>query len=145
MSRKGSEIDDNEIKEEKEDDIKPSKVLALKQWLLLTTFLWVYYALCLIPYEAFSDFLDTSILPDKYWFTAIPTFIFVTAAFIFLYGKAFELIKTIDNPPYKDFYYKELDEKQMTKEINYDYRDGILPDAGDLGEEVVKAVLEMDK
>lgn len=140
-----SEVLDSDTDNQKEDEIKPSKVLGLKQWLFLTTFLIVYYILCLIPYEYFEKILDTSILPDKYWFNAIPTFIFVTAAFIFVYAKAFEMIKTVDNPPYKDFYYKELDIKQMRKEIDYDYSEGILPHAGDLDQKVVEDVLAMNK
>ena len=83
-------------------------------------------------------------LPDRYWYTAIPTHILVSLVTIFFVIKCLELIKTVDNPPYKDFYYKELDINEMRKEIDINPREGILPDAGDIREDIVKAVIEMD-
>lgn len=138
------DISDNQEDLKSKKEIILANDIALKQWIFLTCFIIFYYILCFVPDELLKDYIEISLLPDKYWLNAIPTFIFVTAAFIFLYVKAFELLKTVDNLPYKDFYYSELNINQMTKEIKYNYCEGILPDAGDLSEKVVNDVIQMD-
>ena len=82
-------------------------------------------------------------LPDKYWYTAVPTHILVSLIVIFCTVKGFELIKTIDDPLYSASL-KPLTEKEMKKEIEYDFTKGILPDSGDLPEEVVKEVISLN-
>ncbi len=125
-------------------EIKPYEIYAFNLWIFVTIFYFLYMSLCIIPPNIFEYYLKIDFLPDRYWYTAIPTHILVSLVTIFFVVKCFELIKTVDNPPYKDFYYKELDEYEMKKEININPREGILPDSGDIREDIVKKVIEMD-
>ena len=125
-------------------EIKPYEIYAFNLWVFVTIFYFTYMSLCLIPPKFFENYLKIDFLPDRYWYTAIPTHILVSLVTIFFVIKCLELIKTVDNPPYKDFYYKELDINEMRKEIDINPREGILPDAGDIREDIVKAVIEMD-
>ena len=99
--------------------------------------------LCLLPQSFFVFYLKMDFLPDKYWYTAVPTHILVSLIVIFCTVKGFELIKTIDDPLYSASL-KPLTEKEMKKEIEYDFTKGILPDSGDLPEEVVKEVISLN-
>ena len=125
-------------------EIKPYEIYAFNLWVFVTIFYFLYMSLCIIPPKYFEIYLHMDFLPDRYWYTAIPTHILVSLVTIFFVIKCLELIKTVDNPPYKDFYYKELDINEMRKEIDINPREGILPDAGDIREDIVKAVIEMD-
>jgi hypothetical protein len=125
-------------------EIKPYEIYAFNLWVFVTIFYFTYMSLCIIPPKFFEKYLKIDFLPDRYWYTAIPTHILVSLVTIFFVIKCLELIKTVDNPPYKDFYYKELDINEMRKEIDINPREGILPDAGDIREDIVKAVIEMD-
>lgn len=141
-------INDNEEENKesicKETKIKPNEIFSFNLWLFINIGYFFYMALCLLPQKFFVFYLKIDCLPDKYWFTAIPTHILVTLIAIFIIVKGFELIKTIDNPPYSRGL-KELPLKEMKKEIESDFKEGILPDSGDLSEEVVKKVLSMNK
>ena len=125
-------------------EIKTYEIYAFNLWVFVTIFYFLYMSLCIIPPKYFEIYLHIDFLPDRYWYTAIPTHILVSLATIFFVIKCLELIKTVDNPPYKDFYYKELDINEMRKEIDINPCEGILPDAGDIREDIVKAVIEMD-
>lgn len=89
----------------------------------------------------FVFYLKMDFRPDKYWYTAVPTHILVSLIVIFCTVKGFKLIKTIDNPLYSRGL-KPLTEKEMKKEI--EYKKEILPDSGDLPEEVVKEVISLN-
>lgn len=138
------EEENNEPSICKETEIKPNEIFSFNLWLFITIGYFFYMALCLFPQDFFVIYLKIDFLPDKYWFTAVPTHILVSLIVIFLTVKGFELIKTIDNPSYNTGL-KELSLKEMKKEIEYDYKEGILPDSGDLSEEVVKKVFSMNK
>ena len=127
----------------KKTDLIPYEIFSFNLWLFLTIGYYIYMILCIIPNKYFIYYLKIDFLPDPYWYTSIPTHILVSLIFIFVFIKEKELIETIDNPPYKDQYYKELNLKEMKKEIEIDRKEGIVPDAGDLREDIVKYVLNM--
>ena len=127
----------------KEIEIKPNEIFSFNLWIVLSLGYFFYMLLCLLPQNLFVYYLKIDFLPDKYWYTAVPTHILVSLIVIFCTVKGFELIKTIDNPLYSTGL-KPLTEKEMRKEIEYDYKKGILPDSGDLSEEVVKEVISMN-
>ena len=127
----------------KKTDLIPYEIFSFNLWLFLTIGYYIYMILCIVPNKYFIYYLKIDFLPDPYWYTSIPTHILVSLIFIFLFIKEKELIETIDNPPYKDQYYKELNLKEMKKEIEIDRKEGIVPDAGDLREDIVKYVLNM--
>lgn len=137
-------MNNSNIENSIDKEIKPYEIYAFNLWVFVTIFYFLYMALCIIPPKYFEIYLHMDFLPDRYWYTAIPTHILVSLVTIFFVIKCLELIKTVDNPPYKDFYYKELDINEMRKEIDINPREGILPDAGDIREDIVKAVIEMD-
>lgn len=137
-------MNNSNIENSIDKEIKPNEIYAFNLWVFVTIFYFLYMALCIIPPKYFEIYLHMDFLPDRYWYTAIPTHILVSLVTIFFVIKCLELIKTVDNPPYKDFYYKELDINEMRKEIDINPREGILPDAGDIREDIVKAVIEMD-
>ena len=97
----------------------------------------------MLPEDFISDYLGI-IFPQKYWFIAVPTHILTTLLGLTICVKGFELINTIDDPPVKDFYYHELSEEEMMKEINYRPEEGILPDAGDINFDIVQKIINMD-
>ena len=123
-------------------EIKPTEIFSFNLYIIITIFYIFYMSLCLLPQEIFVNYLHMDFLPDPYWYTAVPTHILVTLISIFCLIKGLELRKQSDNPIYKDDCYKELSIDEMKKEILYDKTEGILPDVGDLGPEVVKAILE---
>jgi hypothetical protein len=127
----------------KKTDLIPYEIFSFNLWLFLTIGYYIYMILCIIPNKYFIYYLKIDFSPDPYWYTSIPTHILVSLIFIFVFIKEKELIETIDNPPYKDQYYKELNLKEMKKEIEIDRKEGIVPDAGDLREDIVKYVLNM--
>jgi hypothetical protein len=127
----------------KKTDLIPYEIFSFNLWLFLTIGYYIYLILCIVPNKYFIYYLKIDFLPDPYWYTSIPTHILVSLIFIFVFIKEKELIETIDNPPYKDQYYKELNLKEMKKEIEIDRKEGIVPDAGDLREDIVKYVLNM--
>ena len=127
----------------KKTDLIPYEIFSFNLWLFLTIGYYIYMILCIIPNKYFIYYLKIDFLPDPYWYTSIPTHILVSLIFIFVFIKEKELIETIDNPPYKDQYYKELNLKEMKKEIEIDRKEGVVPDAGDLREDIVKYVLNM--
>ena len=127
----------------KKTDLIPYEIFSFNLWLFLTIGYYIYLILCIVPNKYFIYYLKIDFLPDPYWYTSIPTHILVSLIFIFVFIKEKELIETIDNPPYKDIYYKELNLKEMKKEIEIDRKEGIVPDAGDLREDIVKYVLNM--
>jgi hypothetical protein len=127
----------------KKTDLIPYEIFSFNLWLFLTIGYYIYMILCIVPNKYFIYYLKIDFLPDPYWYTSIPTHILVSLIFIFVFIKEKELIETIDNPPYKDQYYKELNLKEMKKEIEIDRKEGIVPDAGDLREDIVKYVLNM--
>ena len=137
-------MNNSNIENSIDKEIKPYEIYAFNLWVFVTIFYFLYMALCIIPPKYFEIYLHMDFLPDRYWYTAIPTHILVSLVTIFFVIKCLELIKTVDNPPYKDFYYKELDINEMRKVIDINPREGILPDAGDIREDIVKAVIEMD-
>ena len=125
-------------------EIKPNELFSFNLWITLTIGYFFYLALCLLPQDFFSVYLKIDFLPDKYWYTAVPTHILVTLIVIFCAVKGLELIHTIDNVPYS-YGIKEIPVKEMMKEIEYDCKEGILPDSGDLPEKVVNEILSMNK
>jgi hypothetical protein len=127
----------------KKTDLIPYEIFSFNLWLFLTIGYYIYMILCIVPNKYFIYYLKIDFLPDPYWYTSIPTHILVSLIFIFVFIKEKELIETIDNPPYKDQYYKELNLKEMKKEIEIDRKEGVVPDAGDLREDIVKYVLNM--
>ena len=129
--------------DKKDTNLIPYEIFSFNLWLFLTIGYYIYMILCIVPNEYFTYYLKIDFLPNPYWYTSIPTHILVSLIFIFLFIKEKELIETIDNPPYKDLYYKELSLKEMKKEIDIDRKEGVLPDAGDLREDIVNYVLNM--
>ena len=127
----------------KKTDLIPYEIFSFNLWLFLTIGYYIYLILCIVPNKYFIYYLKIDFLPDPYWYTSIPTHILVSLIFIFVFIKEKELIETIDNPPYEDQYYKELNLKGMKKEIEIDRKEGVVPDAGDLREDIVKYVLNM--
>ena len=127
----------------KEVEIKPNEIFSFNLWIVLSLGYFFYMLLCLLPQSFFVQYLKMDFLPDKYWYTAVPTHILVSLIVIFCTVKGFELIKTIDNPLYSAGL-KPLTEKEMKKEIEYDFTKGILPDSGDLPEKVVKEVISLN-
>lgn len=125
-------------------EIKPNELFSFNLWITLTIGYFSYLALCFLPQNFFVVFLKIDFLPDKYWYTAVPTHILVTLIVIFCVVKGLELIHTIDNVPY-NYGIKEIPVSEMKKEIEYDYKEGILPDSGDLPEKVVNEILSMNK
>lgn len=90
-------------------------------------------------------------LPNKYWFIAVPTHFFVTLIYIFILIKAYNYYITIDEPIKEgklkltlDVYYKLLSKNELLKEIKYDMKEGIVPDTGDIPEDIVNEVLAMN-
>ena len=130
-------MNNSNIENSIDKEIKPYEIYAFNLWVFVTIFYFLYMSLCIIPPKYFEIYLHMDFLPDRYWYTAIPTHILVSLVTIFFVIKCLELIKTVDNPPYKDFYYKELDINEMRKEIDINPREGILPDAGDIREDIV--------
>ena len=129
--------------DKKDTNLIPYEIFSFNLWLFLTIGYYIYMILCIVPNKYFIYYLKIDFLPNPYWYTSIPTHILVSLIFIFLFIKEKELIETIDNPPYKDLYYKELSLKEMRKEIDIDRKEGVLPDAGDLREDIVNYVLNM--
>ena len=127
----------------KEVEIKPNEIFSFNLWIVLSLGYFFYMLLCLLPQSFFVQYLKMDFLPDKYWYTAVPTHILVSLIVIFCTVKGFELIKTIDNPLYSAGL-KPLTEREMKKEIEFDFTKGILPDSGDLPEEVVKEVISLN-
>ena len=127
----------------KEVEIKPNEIFSFNLWIVLSLGYFFYMLLYLLPQSFFVFYLKMDFLPDKYWYTAVPTHILVSLIVIFCTVKGFELIKTIDNPLYSAGL-KPLTEKEMKKEIEYDFTKGILPDSGDLPEKVVKEVISLN-
>ena len=127
----------------KEVEIKPNEIFSFNLWIVFSLGYFFYMLLCLLPQSFFVFYLKMDFLPDKYWYTAVPTHILVSLIVIFCTVKGFELIKTIDNPLYSAGL-KPLTEKEMKKEIEYDFTKGILPDSGDLPEKVVKEVISLN-
>ena len=127
----------------KEVEIKPNEIFSFNLWIVLSLGYFFYMLLCLLPQSFFVFYLKMDFLPDKYWYTAVPTHILVSLIVIFCTVKGFELIKTIDDPLYSAGL-KPLAEKEMKKESEYDFTKGILPDSGDLPEEVVKEVISLN-
>ena len=127
----------------KKTDLIPYEIFSFNLWLFLTIGYYIYMILCIVPNKYFIYYFKIAFLLDPYWYTSIPSHILVSLIFIFVFIKEKELIETIDNPPYKDQYYKELNLKEMKKEIEIDRKEGVVPDAGDLREDIVKYVLNM--
>ena len=123
--------------------LKPYEIYFFNLYIFFTLLILLCFIAVLIPEDFISDYLGI-IFPQKYWFIAVPTHILTTMLGLTICVKAFELIYTIDDPPVKDFYYHELSEEEMMKEINYSPQEGILPDAGDINFDIVQKVINMD-
>jgi len=123
--------------------LKPYEVYLFNLYIFFSLLILLCFFSVIIPDDFISDSLGI-ILPQKYWFIAVPTHILTTLLFLTACVKGFELINTIDNPPIKDLSYHELTEEEMMKEINYSPEEGILPDAGDININIVHQVIEMD-
>ena len=120
------------------------EIFCFNSWVCLNIFITLYIIILLMPEDLIVNLFGLRIFPQKYWFIAIPTHILTTLLGLTICIKAFELIRTIDNPPINDFFYHELPEEEMMKEIDYSPSEGILPDAGDINYEIVQKVINMD-
>ena len=96
-------MNNSNIENSIDKEIKPYEIYAFNLWVFVTIFYFLYMSLCIIPPKYFEIYLHMDFLPDRYWYTAIPTHILVSLVTIFFVIKCLELIKTVDNPPYKDF------------------------------------------
>ena len=123
--------------------LKPYEIYLFNLYIFFTLLILLCFIVVLITDDFFSDHLGI-IFPQKYWFIAVPTHILTTMLGFTLCVKGFELIYTIDHPPVKDFYYHELSDEEMMKEINYRPEEGILPDAGDINFDIVQEIINMD-
>ena len=123
--------------------LKPYEIYLFNLYVFFTLLILLCFISVIIPDDFFSANLGI-IFPQKYWFIAIPTHILTTLLGLTICVKGFELINTIDDPPIKDFFYHELSEEEMMKEINYSPEEGILPDAGDINFDIVQEIINMD-
>ena len=123
--------------------LKPYEIYLFNLYIFFTLLILLCFIVVLLPEDFISDYLGI-IFPQKYWFIAVPTHILTTLLGLTICVKGFELINTIDDPPVKDFYYHELSEEEMMKEINYRPEEGILPDAGDINFDIVQKIINMD-
>ena len=124
--------------------LKPYEIFCFNSWICLNIFYVLYLIILILPEDFIPNYLGFRLFPQKYWFIAVPTHILTTLLCLTICIKSFELIKTIDDPPINDFFYRELSEEEMMKEIDHSPSEGILPDAGDINYEVVKKVMNMD-
>ena len=136
------------MKENDENEILPilksREIYFFNSWILLNIFLTIYLIILIMPEDFIPNTLGLKVFPQKYWFIAVPVHILTTFFGLSICVKGFELINTIDDPPINDFYYHELSEEEMMKEIDYSPSEGILPDAGDINPEIVRKVMNMD-
>ena len=134
--------------EDKDENLLPVlnsyEIFCFNSWICLNIAITLYFIIILMPEDLISNLFGLRMFPQKYWFIAIPTHILTTLLGITICIKAFELIKTIDDPPINDLFYHELPEEEMMKEINYSPSEGILPDAGDIKYEIVQKIINMD-
>ena len=134
--------------EDKDENLLPVlnsyEIFCFNSWICLNIVITLYFIIILMPEDLISNLFGLRMFPQKYWFIAIPTHILTTLLGITICIKAFELIKTIDDPPINDLFYHELPEEEMMKEINYSPSEGILPDAGDIKYEIVQKIINMD-
>lgn len=133
------------MEKKKEIEIKPNEIFSFNLYIFISCGYFFYIALCLVPQHFFEDYFHIDWLPNKYWLIAVPTHILVTLITIFYAVKGLELTRTLDTPPFSDYFHKELSVREMKKEIMFEYEKGILPDACDLSEQVVKEVLSMEE
>ena len=136
--------------EEKEDEellpiLTPYEIYCFNSWVCLNIFFILYIIILVLPEDFISNYLGFKLLPQKYWFIAVPTHLLTTLFGLSICIKSFELINTIDDPPINDIFYHELSEEEMMKEIDYSPSEGILPDAGDINYDVVQKILNMDE
>ena len=123
--------------------LKPYEIYLFNLWLFFALLIFICLFVVIMPEDFISDYFGI-IFPAKYWFIAVPTHILTTLLGLTICIKGFELIYTLDEPPIKDFYYHELSEEEMMKEINYNPEEGILPDAGDINYNIVQEISNMD-
>ena len=123
--------------------LKSYEIFCFNSWVCLNIFITLYIIILILPEDFISTHLGFRIFPQKYWFIAVPTHILTTLLCLTICIKCFELIKTIDEPPINDFFYHELTEEEMMKEIDYSPSEGILPDAGDINYDIVQKVMNM--
>lgn len=64
----------------KEVEIKPNEIFSFNLWIVLSLGYFFYMLLCLLPQSFFAQY---DFLPDKYWYTAVPTHILVSLIVIF--------------------------------------------------------------
>ena len=124
--------------------LKSREIYFFNSWVLLNIFIMLYIVILLIPEDFIPNSLGLKVFPQKYWFIAVPTHFLTTLLGLTICIKGLELIKTIDDPPINDFFYHELPEEEMMKEIDYSPSEGILPDAGDINHEIVQKIMNMD-
>ena len=137
----------NDENEENESlpKLKLYEIYFINSWFLLNILIVFYILILILPEDFIPNHLGLRVFPQKYWFIAVPTHFLTLLLGLTICIKGFELIKTIDDPPINDYFYHELPEEEMMKEIYYSPSEGILPDAGDINYEIVKKVLEMDE
>ena len=124
--------------------LNSSEIFCFNSYICLNIIIILYIIIVLMPEDLIVNLFGLRIFPQKYWFIAVPTHILTTLFGLTICIKAFELIRTIDNPPINDFFYHELPEEEMMKEIDFSPSEGILPDAGDINYEIVQKVINMD-
>ena len=124
--------------------LKSREIYFFNSWVLLNIFIMLYIVILLVPEDFITNSLGLKVFPQKYWFIAVPTHFLTTLLGLTICIKGLELIKTIDDPPINDFFYHELTEEEMMKEIDYSPSEGILPDAGDINPEIVQKIMNMD-
>ncbi len=124
--------------------LKSREIYFFNSWVLLNIFIVLYLIILIFPEDFIPNTLGLRVFPQKYWFIAVPTHILTTLLGLTICIKGLELIKTIDDPPINDEFYRELPEEEMMKEINYSPSEGILPDAGDINPDIVQKILDMD-
>ena len=120
------------------------EIFCFNSYICLNIIIILYIIILIMPEDLIVNLFGLRIFPQKYWFIAIPTHILTTLLGLTICIKAFELIRTIDNPPMNDLFYHELPEEEMMKEIDFSPSEGILPDAGDINYEIVQKVINMD-
>ena len=120
------------------------EIFCFNSYICLNIIIILYIIIVIMPEDLIVNLFGLRIFPQKYWFIAVPTHILTTLFGLTICIKAFELIRAIDNPPINDFFYHELPEEEMMKEIYFSPSEGILPDAGDINYEIVQKVINMD-
>lgn len=123
---------------DEESEIKKNEIFSFNLWILLNILYIAFLLAGFLPYETIENYTGINFLPNKYWLSAIPTHFFVTFIYIFVVVKGIEYLQTQDKPIKEDIFYKRLSNQEMMKEVLYDRIEGIVPDTGDLDEEILK-------